>query len=43
LVFVLAELGVVVGAWLDPQVRGAAAIGAGWIVATLVLYRLRFR
>jgi APA family basic amino acid/polyamine antiporter len=43
LLFVLAELGVVIGAWLDPQVRGAAAIGAGWIVATLVLYRLRFR
>lgn len=40
--FGLAELGVVIGAWLDPEVRGAAAIGAGWIVAVLVLYFVRF-
>lgn len=41
--FGLAELGVVIGAWLDPRVRGAAAIGAAWIAAVLVLYLLRFR
>lgn len=43
LVFGLAELGVVVGAWLDPEVRGAAAIGAAWILAALLLYFARFR
>lgn len=43
LLFGLAELGVLIGAWLDPNVRGAATIGAGWIVAALVLYWLRFR
>ncbi|MCX4239540.1 APC family permease [Paraliomyxa miuraensis] len=41
--FGLAEVGVVVGAWLDPEVRGAAAIGAVWIAAVLVLYLVRFR
>lgn len=43
LVFGLAELGVVVGAWLDPEVRAAAAIGAAWILAALLLYLARFR
>jgi APA family basic amino acid/polyamine antiporter len=43
LLFGLAEIGVVIGAWLEPDVRGAAAIGAAWIVAALLLYRLRFR
>jgi APA family basic amino acid/polyamine antiporter len=43
LLFGLAELGVVVGAWLDPEVRGAAAIAAAWIGAALLLYLLRFR
>lgn len=43
LLFGLAELGVVIGAWLDPNVRGAAAIGAAWIGAALVLYQLRSR
>ncbi len=40
--FGLAELGVVVGAWLDPEVRDAAAIGAAWIAGVLVLYVVRF-
>ncbi len=43
LLFGLAELGVVVGAWLDPEVRGAALIGAVWIAAALLLYLIRFR
>jgi APA family basic amino acid/polyamine antiporter len=42
LLFGLAELGVVVGAWLDPEVRSAAAIGVAWIAAALLLFRLRF-
>lgn len=41
--FGLAELGVVLGAWLDPRVRGAATIGAAWIAAVVVLYLVRFR
>ncbi|MGB1699066.1 MAG: APC family permease [Nannocystaceae bacterium] len=41
--FVCVEVGVVIGAWLDPQVRAASLIGLGWIVATLALYLLRFR
>lgn len=41
--FGLAEIGVVIGAWLDPEVRGAAAIGAIWIGAALGLYLIRFR
>ncbi|PRQ04761.1 Serine/threonine exchanger SteT [Enhygromyxa salina] len=43
LLFGVAELGVIVGAWLDPEVRGAAAIGAAWIAGALVLYLVRFR
>jgi APA family basic amino acid/polyamine antiporter len=43
LLFGLAELGMVVGTWLIPEVRGAAAIGAAWIVAVLLLYLVRFR
>ena len=39
----LAEIGVVVGAWLDPEVRGAALIGVVWIAAALGLYAVRFR
>jgi APA family basic amino acid/polyamine antiporter len=41
--FGLAEIGVVVGAWLDPDVRSAAAIGVIWMLAALGLYVLRFR
>lgn len=43
LLFVLGELGVVAGAYLDPAVRGAAFIGLGWIGAAALLYALRFR
>lgn len=43
LIFGLAELGIVVGAWMDPKVRSAAAIGAAWIAAAVVLYLVRFR
>jgi APA family basic amino acid/polyamine antiporter len=43
LVFVLGQLGVEVGAYLDPAVRGAALIGVAWIVAGAVLYGVRFR
>lgn len=40
--FVIGELGLVVGAFLDPAVRNAALIGAGWILAAAVLYVARF-
>lgn len=43
LLFGLTEVAVVVGAWLDPEVRGAAAIGAAWIAGALVLYLVRFK
>lgn len=43
LLFALAELGVIVGAWLDPEVREAALIGIAWMSAALLLYLLRFR
>lgn len=41
--FGLAELGVIVGALLDPAVRGAALIGLIWMSAALLLYLARFR
>ena len=37
------EIGVVVGAWLDPDVRSASLVGLAWIVAALTLYLVRFR
>ncbi|MEM7156468.1 MAG: amino acid permease [Myxococcota bacterium] len=43
LFFVLAEGGAAVGAWMDPNVRGAAVIGIGWIAAASVIYALWFR
>lgn len=43
LLFVLGEMGVVAGAYLDPAVRGAAFIGLAWIAAAALLYALRFR
>ncbi len=43
LLFVVGELGVVAGAYLDPAVRGAAYIGLAWIAAAALLYALRFR
>lgn len=41
--FVLGELGVVIGAHVDPAVLPATLIGAGWIVAGLVAYFIWFR
>jgi APA family basic amino acid/polyamine antiporter len=43
LVFVLGEVGVVAGAYVSPEVRGAALIGLGWIAAGALLYATRFR
>lgn len=43
LIFVAVEIGVVVGAWLDPDVRSASLVGLAWIVAALTLYLVRFR
>ena len=43
LLFVLAELGVILGAWMQPAVRSAAFVGVAWIAAAFVLYMLRFR
>lgn len=43
IVFIVGQLGVVAGAYLDPAVRGAAVIGMAWIAAAGVLYALRFR
>jgi APA family basic amino acid/polyamine antiporter len=43
LVFVAAEIGIVIGAYMDPDVRDAALIGAAWIAGALALYVLRFR
>lgn len=43
LLFGLAELAVVFGAWLDPEVREAAFIGVAWIAAVLVYYLARER
>jgi basic amino acid/polyamine antiporter, APA family len=41
--FALAELAVVAGAWVDPQVRATVGFGAAWIVGAWILYMLRFR
>lgn len=41
--FFLAEIGVSIGAWMDPGVRGAAVIGVAWIGGATLLYLLRFR
>lgn len=43
LLFGLAELGVIIGTWLDPEMRGAAVIGLAWVCAALLLYLARFR
>jgi basic amino acid/polyamine antiporter, APA family len=43
IMFVLAEVGLIVGAWMDPRVRGAAVLGVAWIAAAALLYALRFR
>ncbi len=41
--FILGELAIAVGAYLDPETRKAAFIGAAWIAAAAVLYAVRFR
>lgn len=41
--FAVAELAIVVGATIDPRVRGAVWIGAGFIVVAATLYLVRFR
>ncbi len=43
LLFVVGEIGIVVGAFRNPEVRSAAFIGVGWIVAAAVCYFLFFR
>lgn len=43
LVFIMCELGVVAGAFFDPDVRRAAVIGACWIVVAAACYFLFFR
>ncbi len=43
LVFVIGEVGVVAGSYLDAEVRGAMLIGLAWIAAGAVLYAVRFR
>ena len=41
--FVLGEIGVVVGSYLDPATRNAAYIGAIWLVVGALTYWLWFR
>jgi APA family basic amino acid/polyamine antiporter len=43
LLFVLAEVGVCVGAFLDPKVRSAATIAVVWVAVAALLYAVRFR
>jgi APA family basic amino acid/polyamine antiporter len=43
LLFVVGEIAVIIGAALDPSVRGAAYVGAAWIVAGTICYLLFFR
>lgn len=43
LLFVVGELGVVAGSFMNPTTRKAALIGAAWIAAATALYLLRFR
>jgi APA family basic amino acid/polyamine antiporter len=43
LVFALAEVGVLVGSWMDPKVSAAAVVGLLWIAGAGLLYALRFR
>jgi APA family basic amino acid/polyamine antiporter len=42
LAFVVAELGIVIGSYVEPDARAAAGIGAAWIVVAGILYRVRF-
>jgi APA family basic amino acid/polyamine antiporter len=41
--FVLGEIGILVGAYADAATRDAAVIGVGWILAAAILFLLFFR
>ena len=41
--FILGELGVLIGAYLDPAVARAAVVGLAWIALGVVLYMAMFR
>lgn len=43
LLFVLGELGIVLGAYFDPAMRRAAVVGVVWILAAGMLYFAFFR
>lgn len=43
LLFVLGELGVVVGSYLDPSVRDSASVGVLWILSAAAVYAIWFR
>jgi L-asparagine transporter-like permease len=43
LIFVVGELGVVAGSYIDPKTLSAALVGVAWILAATVLYYARFR
>ncbi len=43
LIFVIGELGVVAGSYVDRKTLAAALIGVGWIVAATLLYLVAFR
>ncbi len=41
--FVLGEVGIIIGAYTEASTRSAAKIGIGWIIAAAALYGLLFR
>jgi len=43
ILFVLGEMAVVVGAYSDPAVRGAAHIAVAWVMGAAICYALLFR
>jgi APA family basic amino acid/polyamine antiporter len=43
LLFVLGEIGIIMGSYWDPAVRAAAIIGVGWIIVATACYLLLFR
>jgi len=43
ILFAAAEIAVVAGAWVDPEVRGTLWVGAAWIAGSAGLYLWRFR
>jgi len=43
ILFILGELAVVVGAYSDPAVRGAAHIAVAWVLGAAICYGLFFR